>query len=137
MVSNEEIMEIKKKLKEHEERISKLESLFKKEPETVKKIISIKEFILSKKPKNDVQKTLTIGYYLEKYENLSSFNVKDLEKVFIAAREKVPKNIGDKVQLNIKKGHMMEFKEKKDNIKAWTLTNSGEKHIESDFKKGE
>jgi hypothetical protein len=137
MASNEEIMEIKKKLKEHEKRISELESLFQKEPETVKKKISIKEFILSKKPKNDVQKTLAGGYYLEKYENFSSFNVKDLKKVFIAAREKVPKNIGDKVQLNIKKGHMVESKEKKDNLKAWILTNSGEKYIESDFKKGE
>lgn len=137
MASNEEIMEIKKKLKEYEERISKLESVSQTKPETVKKKISIKEFILSKKPKNDVQKTLAVGYYLEKYENFSPFNVKDLERSFIAAREKVPKNIGDKVQLNIKKGHMMEFKEKKDNLKTWILTNSGEKYIESDFKKGE
>jgi len=137
MASNEEIMEIKKKLKEHEERISKLESLSQTKPETVKKKISIKEFILSKKPKNDVQKTLTVGYYLEKYENLSSFNVKDLEKVFMAAREKVPKNIGDKIQLNIKKGHMMEVEEKKDNLKAWILTNSGEKYTRNGFKKGE
>lgn len=137
MASNEEIMEIKKKLKEHEERISKLESVSQTKPETVKKKISIKEFILSKKPKNDVQKTLAVGYFIEKYEHFSSFNVKDLEKVFIAAREKVPKNIGDKVQLNIKKGHMMEFKERKDNLKAWILTNSGEKYIESDFNKRE
>lgn len=137
MASNEEIMEIKKKLKEYEERISKLESVSQTKPETVKKKISIKEFILSKKPKNDVQKTLAVGYYLEKYENFSHFNVKDLERGFIAAREKVPKNIGDKVQLNIKKGHMMEFKEKKDNLKTWILTNSGEKYIKSDFKKGE
>lgn len=137
MASNEEIMEIKKKLKEYEERISKLESVSQTKPETVKKKISIKEFILSKKPKNDVQKTLAVGYYLEKYENISPFNVKDLERDFIAAREKVPKNIGDKVQKNIKKGHMMEFKEEKDNLKTWILTNSGEKYIGSDFKKGE
>lgn len=137
MASNEEIMEIKKKLKEHEERISKLESVSQTKPETVKKKISIKEFILSKKPKNDVQKTLVVGCYLEKYENISPFNVKDLERGFIAAREKVPKNIGDKVQKNVKKGHMMEFKERKDNLKAWILTNSGEKYIESDFKKRE
>ena len=137
MASNEEIMEIKKKLKEYEERISKLESVSQTKPETVKKKISIKEFILSKKPKNDVQKTLAIGYFLEKYEDISSFNVKDLKSGFKAAREKVPKNIGDKVQLNIKKAHMMEFKEKKDNLKSWILTDSGEKYIGSDFKKGE
>ncbi|MBA7628155.1 hypothetical protein ES703_35630 [subsurface metagenome] len=137
MMSDEEIMEIRKKLEGHEERISKLESLSQTKPEIVKKKISIKEFILSKKPKNDVQKTLTVGYYLEKYENFLFFSIKDLKSNFIAAREKVPKNIGDKVQLNIKKGHMMEVKEKKDNFKAWSLTNSGEKYIRNGFKKGE
>lgn len=137
MMSDEEIIEIRKKLEEHEERISKLESVSQTKPEIVKKKISIKEFILSKKPKNDVQKTLAIGYFLEKYKNISSFNAKDLKSGFKAAREKVPKNIGDKVQLNIKKAHMMEFKEKKDNLKSWILTDSGEKYIGSDFKKGE
>lgn len=137
MMLDEEVIEIRKKLEEHEERISNLENVSQKKPETVKKKISIKEFILSRKPKNDVQKTLAIGYFLENYENISSFNAKDLKSGFKAAREKVPKNIGDKVQLNIKKAHMMEFKEKKDNLKSWILTDSGEKYIESDFKKGE
>lgn len=135
MSSDEEIMEINKKLEEHEERISKLESLFQTKPEVVKKEVSIKEFILSKKPKSDIQKTLAIGYYLEKYEDSSSFNIRDLEKSFRAAKEKVPKNVGDKPQKNIKKGHMMEDGEKKDNLKAWSLTNSGEKYVENGFKK--
>ncbi len=135
MVPSEEIVEIKKKLEEHEKRISKLESSSQAEPEAVKKKISIKEFMISKKPNNDVQKTLTVGYYLEKCENFSSFNTKDLKKNFRAAKEKVPKNTADKVQLNIKKGHMMEAEEKKDNPKAWVLTNSGEKYVENGFMK--
>ena len=135
MIPDEEIIEIKKKLEEHEKRISKLESLSQTKPETIEKKHSVKEFILSKKPKNDVQRTLTIGYYLEKYENFSSFNVSDLEEGFRTAKEKVP-NIGDKVQKNIKKGHIMDVKEKKDNLKAWVLTSSGEMHVEKDFKQG-
>lgn len=135
MASDEEIMEMKKKLEEHEERISKLESLSQTKPEAVKKEVSIKEFILSKKPKNDVQKTLAIGYYLEKYDDLSSFNIRDLERSFRSAKEKAPKNVGDKVQKNIGRGYMMDAKEKKDKLKAWVLTNSGEKHVENGFKK--
>lgn len=135
MIPDEEIIEIKKKLEEHEKRITKLESLSQTKPETIEKKLSVKEFILSKKPKNDVQRTLTIGYYLERYENFSSFNVRDLEESFRAAKEKVPSNVGDKVQLNIKKGHMMEAKEKKDNLKALVLTNSGEKYVENNFRK--
>ncbi|MCK4352736.1 hypothetical protein KAW65_04935 [candidate division WOR-3 bacterium] len=136
MMYNEEIMEIRKKLEEHEKRISKLESLFQTKPETVKKKLSIGEFILSKKPHDDVQKTLAIGYYLEKYETLSSFNVKDLEKGFEQLKKGIPENINYKVIRNINQGYITEVKEKKDKLKAWALTDSGEKYVESNFKKG-
>jgi len=135
MVTNEDITEMKNKLEEHEKRISKLESIFQEKPEPAAKKVSIKEFILSKKPKDDVHKTLTIGYYLENYEGLSAFNVKDLERGFRAAKERVPRNTADKVQLNAKKGHMMETADKKDGLKAYVLTGSGQQYVENDFKK--
>jgi len=135
MMENKEIEKIKKTLGEHETRIAKLEDLLVSRPPTIEKKLSIKEFILSKKPKNDIQKTLAIGYYLEKYEGLSSFNVKDLEKGFHDAKESAPENINYKVIVNIQKGYVMESKEKKDNLKAWNLTNSGEKFLESNFEK--
>lgn len=129
------IAEVKKVLEEHEKRISQLEGLSKAKPEPVTKKFSIKEFILSKKPGNDVQKALAIGYYFEKYEGFSSFNVQDLENGFRSAKEPVPENINDKVNKNIYKGHMMEAKQKKDDKMAWVLTNSGEEYIESGFKR--
>lgn len=135
MASDKEIIEIKKKLKKHEKRISKLESLFQIEPKFKKKKISIKEFILSNKPKDVIQKTLAIGYYLEKYEDFSIFNAKDLESGFRAAKEQVPENINYKVIKNIEKGYIMEAKNKKDKLKAWNLTNSGDKFVENGFKK--
>lgn len=135
MLSHEEIIDIQKKLEEHESRISKLESFFQTKPEAVKKVVSIKEFILSKGPKDDLQKTLTIGYYLEKFVGYSTFNIKDLENGFRSAKETVPRNINDCVYKNIKKGgYLMEAEEKKDRKKAWTLTTSGEKYIENNFK---
>lgn len=134
MVSDEIMRNVQKKLDDFEKRISKLESLFRTKPKAVKKT-SIKEFILSTEPKGDVQKSLAIGYYLEKYEGLSSFNVKDLEKGFRAAKEQVPKNINYKMIRNIAQGYIMEAKEKKDNRKAWVLTNSGEEYVKSNFKK--
>jgi len=94
---------------------------------------SIKEFIISKKPSNDVQKTLAIAFYVEQYEGLQSFNVDDLGNGFRLAKEPVPQNLNDKVNMNIRKGHLMESKEKKDNKKAFTLTNSGEKYVENNF----
>ena len=131
---NGEILEINKQLENHEKRIRELEVLSQTKPELTSKKLSIKEFILSKKPKGDVQKTLAIGYFLEKYERLTSFNIKDLEEQFMAAKEPVPINTNVDVDRNIARGHMMKAKEKKDNKIAWVLTNSGETFVESGFK---
>ena len=78
---------------------------------------------------------MAIGHNLEEYETLSSFNVRDLENAFRAAKERVPANINDKVNKNIEKGYIMESKGRKDNLKAWVLTNSGEQYVENNFKK--
>lgn len=126
---------IKKQLENHEKRIAKLETQPQIKEEPVTKKLSIKEFILSKKPKNGVQKVLVIGYYLEKHEGVAPFNVKDLENGFRSAKEPVPKNINLAVIGNVSKGHMMEDKERKDKIKAWYLTNSGEEYVDNDLKK--
>lgn len=126
---------IKKQLENHEKRISRLEAQPQEKEETIKKKLSVKEFILSKKPKNRVQKTLVIGYYLEKYESCSPFNVKELEAGFRSAKEPVPDNINRAVIGNIAQGYLMEAKEKKDGKMAWELTNLGEQYIEGGLAK--
>jgi hypothetical protein len=98
------------------------------------KDLSVKEFIIAKRPSNDVEKTLAIGYFLEKFAGMASFNVDDLGRHFQLAKEASPTNINDKVNMNINKGHMAEAREKKDRKKAWMLTNSGEKFLERGFK---
>lgn len=131
-----------------EERVSELEQKF-SELQTIlavdikntgknnisSKKITIKEFVLGKNLKGDVQKTLIIAYYLEKHENMSSFNVDDLAKYFRLAKEAVPGNLNDKINMNIRKGHMAEANEKKDGKKAWYLTSTGENYVEQELKK--
>jgi len=133
----ENLDEIIQKLKDHEKRIVKLEKSILKgaESEKLDKKMSIREYILSKKPKKDVNKTLAIANFLEKYKDLKFYNKNDLEEYFKKAKEKPPVNINDKVNLNIKKGYMMEVDEKKDNLKCWCLTKSGIKFCENNFKK--
>ena len=132
-MEKEEIADIMKKLEDHERRISALEGM---PQETISegKKLSVKEFILEKKPSDDVQRTLVIGYYLEHFEGMDKFNAKDLTEGFRLARQPLPANINDKVNLNIAKGHMMAAKEKKDKFKAWCLTNTGEKFVENGLK---
>ena len=133
----ENIEELLKKLNDHEKRIAKLENAIFKgaESERIDRKISVREYLLSKKPKNDVNKTLAIGDYLENYVNLNFYNKNDLEEYFKKAKEKPPLNINDKVNRNIKKGYMMEVDETKDNLKCWCLTNSGIAYCENNFKK--
>lgn len=129
-----DLSEIKRILSEHERRISSLENLIKSKPEKAKKKLSIKEFLLEKQPKKNVEKTLAIGYYLEHYKNISPFNAKDLENGFREAKEPLPQNINLTVIQNIEKGYMMEAEEKKDSLKAWVLTSTGERVVEEGFK---
>ncbi len=128
--------EIKKILEDHEKRIKSIERFLTRTEEVKpKKELSLKEFILQKKPHDDVQKTLVIGYYLENNKNFNSFNTKDLENGFRVAKEKLPKNINDKVNHNIINAHMTDAEKKKENRKAWVLTSSGVRFVSNDFKK--
>ena len=132
-MEKEGIADIIKKLDDHERRISALEGMPQKTISEGKKL-SVKEFILEKKPSDDVQRALVIGYFLEHFEGMDKFNVKDLTEGFRLAREQLPDNINDKVNLNIAKGYLMAAKEKKDKFKAWYLTNTGEKFVENRMK---
>ncbi len=133
-MSVEEMLEaIKKQLLDHESRISKLEAQPKTDKNTGKKKLSVKEFILSKKAKSDIQKTLVVGFYLDKYEGLDCFNREDLEKGFRSAKETVPSNINVDVNKNIGKGYFAEAREKKDKLTAWYVTNLGEECVEMEL----
>lgn len=104
------------------------------QPKETRKI-SMKEFLIEHVPSDGVQKTLAIGYFMETYEGMTSFNRVDIEKGFRAAKERVPANINDKVNMCIKNGHMMEAEAKKDSMKAWILTRTGEDLVQQRFKK--
>lgn len=132
-MSDDNLKDITAKLEELERRIATLEGIADKSVQVQAKKLSVKEFLLAKKPNDDVQKTLVIGRYLEQYELMTSFNTRDLAEGFRSAKEPLPSNINDRVNANITKGFMMETKEKKDKLKAWVLTNSGEKFVEEEL----
>lgn len=96
---------------------------------------SIKEFLIERAPADDVQKTLAIGYFKETNEGMTSFNKSDLEKGYREAKDPPPSNINDKVNMSIKNGHMMEAEKKKDNMKAWVVTGTGEQYLLNGFRK--
>jgi hypothetical protein len=129
-ISNEQI---NSKLIELEERIFKLEKTINLNQIKATKKISVREFLIDKKPKGEVQKTLAIGYFLENFNGFSCFNVKDLRMCFKKAKEIVPENINYKIIKNIEKGLLVEYDDKKDGLKAWTLTQTGILFVENNF----
>jgi len=146
MSSDDALSRMEALLKDHEERIKLLEQKLAGRqnavhqgaaptaPTQVASTPSVRQFIVDKGPNDDVQKSLVIGYHLEKHVEYKSFNVKDIEKGFVDAREKVPGNVADKILKNVWKGHMMQVPEDKDGLKAYALTNTGTKFVESGFK---
>jgi len=120
-----------------EARVERLEAQFGSETAVrlpSEKKLSAKEFLLTKNLKIETQKVLALAYFLEREEGLASFNVQELETVFRAAREKLPKNMNDAVNKNIARGFLMEAREKKDSKKAWQLTSTGERFVENDMR---
>jgi hypothetical protein len=133
-----EIEEIRKTLEQHEKRIRDLENRSSTRPEKDQnKELSAREFLNQQQPRNDVEKTLVVAYYLENFRDTTPFNISDLETIFKKAKESVPDNMNDKVNQNIAKGYMDEMDVKKDKKKAWFLTATGKKAVEDGFKKEE
>lgn len=95
---------------------------------------SAKEFLIGLKLGTAVEKTAALGYFVETVSQVGPFNVDDIEAAFRSAKEKVPTNIGDMVNKNIKKGLFMEHGEKKAGKKSWVLTSTGETLAENGFK---
>jgi hypothetical protein len=132
-----EIEEIRKILREHDERLKKVEgalfgNVVQDRPVTSKKL-SIGEFVLQKNPQDDLQRTVLFAYFLEKYDGQESFNSEDIQSCFIKSKAKTPTNISDKINQCIKKGWVSEHPGKKSGKKAFYLTTTGATAVDKNF----
>ncbi len=102
--------------------------------EKILKNISIREFLDQLKLKTQTDMVVCIGFYLEKYEGMSSFNMKDLLNGLQFAKEKSPANVNSLINSNISRSFMMESKDKDGKLKRFELTNTGIKFVELNLK---
>ena len=131
----ERILLLEKRLEEIENKLSGEATKQIIDQSLFTKKLSIKEFIMTKKLNNDVKYTLAISYFIEHIENIKPFNADDLKKAFRLAKVQLPLNINDKINMNIRAGHIMEAEEKKDSKKTWELTATGENFVENKLNK--
>lgn len=135
-MENGNLEDLKKRIVQLEARISKLEqaqsvrtvNLENYNSNSLKKS-SIREFINSIGPKNNVEKVLAIAYYKENVQSISPFTAKDIADGFREAKEPAPDNINLPIYYNVKKGYLMENNSPDSKLKSWELTNTGIKVI--------
>ena len=130
--TKEKILELELRIKKLEDAMFSADSV---KTSTIGKKMSANEFLKTKEIETGTQKVLVLGYYLEKTDGMPFFNATDIEAIFRSAKEKLPANINDLVNSNVKRAYMDEAKEKKDGKKAWYLTSTGENYVDQELKR--
>jgi hypothetical protein len=91
--------------------------------------VQISEFLAQRKIESENDRVATILYYHLHNGRGSSTNAEILE-AYATARFRRPTNLSDVIARCIRKGHVIEAREKKDGQKAWQITVTGEKYVE-------
>lgn len=91
---------------------------------------SLVEFIKAKgNPSEHTDRVALFAYWLLKKENMSSYNITDIQNCYDEARITKPVNISDIMNKVQATGLIMPVKEKKENKKAWVITGTGEDYV--------
>ena len=85
-------------------------------------------------PKRHVDISIAFSYWLFKKRGTDIFNINDIGECYNEARLKKPANTTDVMNRNQQKGYLVPAEEKKDNLKAWKITPSGEQYVEEDLR---
>jgi hypothetical protein len=105
-------------------------------PPTTGKSISIREFIQRLELKKHTDISLAFGYYLEKHQGVQEFTPADITNCYYEAKLETS-NTSQMIIQNIRRGYLMASKKTGDKSKnRYTLTQSGEKFVESKLKRG-
>jgi len=88
----------------------------------------VSEFLATKNITTHIDRIVAILYY-NYHRDGEPKTVIELEEAYSNARVKPPKNFSDVLAQCIRKGFVVEIKEKKDSKKAWQITPTGEKFV--------
>ena len=117
---------------------NKFKELISKSFQTLPKEISKKEMpetlveFLDMKgdPKKHTDVVAVYAYWLFKKENFRCFNVRDIIACYDRTRRAKPRNPNQIINVNVAKHIFAEASEKKDGLKAWVITRTGEEYVE-------
>jgi len=93
------------------------------------------EFLAQLNITTHIDRVVAILYHRH-HSGDSLTTVEDLEEAYSDARVKAPRNFSDVLAQCIRKGYVVEVKDKKEGKKAWRITPSGEKYVEEELSQG-
>jgi len=92
----------------------------------------VSEFLAQKNIKTHIDRVVAIlDYYRRSGEE--PMTIAELEDAYSSIRMKQPRNFSDLLAQCIRKGHVVEAKNKKDGKKAWQITDTGERYVEEEL----
>jgi hypothetical protein len=81
-------------------------------------------------PSKHTDSIAVFAYWLYKVETLNSFNVQDILDCYDKTRKAKPSNVNQIINQNVATHIFAEASEKKDGLKAWIITRTGEEYVE-------
>lgn len=93
--------------------------------------IEMSDFKKDFNPKTYADKATVVARYLEKHEELESFDRDDLNQGFKLCKWKRPANMSDIISKAAERKELFMRAGEKDGKKKWMLTETGEEYVES------
>jgi len=81
-------------------------------------------------PSKHTDSVAVFAYWLFKVEKMATFNVQDILECYDKTRKAKPSNVNQIINQNVASHVFAEASEKKDGLKAWVITRTGEEHVE-------
>lgn len=97
--------------------------------------MAINEFLLGLNIGSHVERSVAIAYYLLHVKKQLTFASRDIDKWYSLAREVKPSNFSDVVAACARRGFFVDTGEKREGLKVWQTTRTGEAFVEKELMK--
>lgn len=91
--------------------------------------VQIAEFLAAVRADSHPNRVVAVAYYHHKRQPNRGVTTRDLQEAYQRARAKRPQNFPDVIASCVRRGYLIEGA-KRDGMKTWVITQSGERHVE-------
>jgi hypothetical protein len=94
--------------------------------------MDLNEFLAQKKGETHPDRVVLIAYYVYHTQGGAGVTTRELADAYTRARIRKPQNYPDVIAACVKRGYIVEGP-RKDGMKSWVITRTGETHVEQDL----